>query len=279
MCPPLIVAAVVAVGVGVAAGVTAKAIGDANARGDFAEAMRLRKEAAAKYGSIILPKIDTILTQTIGPTELAKLQDGGAGKDAQLSALEKYKGLLAGGGNDAQTRLNNMQAQNEAGRINSGMQGQVSQEMAQRGMSGSGYEWAGRDSAAQAGANRAALMQAQGAADASGRYMSALGGYAGLGSNIREQDYGQQRDRAMAQDAINKWNAQNQQDVQKYNNTVSQGNFQNQLDLTNAQNNAMMGLANATAGEGQRKQADANAYGQVVQQGANTIGGALAKGA
>jgi hypothetical protein len=82
----------------------------------------------------------------------------------------------------------------------------------------------------------------------------------------------------LAQDAINRWNAQNQIDVAKYNNSVNQGSFENQLALTSAKANAINGVANATDTQALRKQQNANEYGQILQQGANNTAGMMVKG-
>lgn len=275
MCPPLLVAAVVIAAAGAAAAIAANAIGDAAARGDHEEAMRLRKEAAQKYSAVEMAQIDKILAQKLGPTELAAMNIDPTGREAQLSALEKFRTLMNNNGQDAQSRMAFMKAQAEAGRLDSGFQGRMQQQMARTGMAGSGLDYASQMQAQQGALQRAAEMQTQAAADAANRSFGAAQQVAGLGGSIRGQDYQQASDRAKAQDEINRWNAEQLDATARYNNYIEQQKFNNRMSQLQGETGQVIGMANANEAEAARTRAYAAQQGTAIQEGANGIAGGL----
>lgn len=138
-------------------------------------------------------------------------------RKAQLGALRDFQGIADAGGMDARSVANLAQAQSTIGQQERGSREAILQNAAQRGIGGSGLELAAQLQNQQSAADRMSLQGTQSAADANDRRLAALSQVAGLGGQIRGQDFGEQEKIASAQDAINRFNAANTQDVQMRN--------------------------------------------------------------
>ena len=133
-----------------------------------------------------------------------------------LINLSEAKGLNAIDQQALQEIVNeenrNLQAQND----------RILQDAMQRGVYGSGLELAQRLQNAQSSANRMSNRDMDIMSQAQQRALDALSSYGNLASNMRNQDYNEQAQRAKAQDAINQANWQN-----------VQGNANKNVDLRN----------------------------------------------
>lgn len=277
MCPPALVAAAIAIAVvGAAASITATEIAAAKARGDHEEAMRLRNEAASKYNAVDLAHIDRLVAEQLGETELSSIKNDPSIREAQMSALEKFKTLMNNNGEDAQSRMAFMKAQSEAGRVQSGMEGRLQQQMAQRGLAGSGMEYAGQLQTQQAGLQRASEMQTQAAADSANRAFGAAQQAGGLAGSIRGQDYQQASDRAKAQDSINRFNAEARDSAGRFNNMIDQMRYDNQLKRLAGETGQMQLAAEGYDAEGRRKLAQGQQEGAAINAAAQSSASAVA---
>lgn len=121
----------------------------------------------------------------------------------------------------------------------------VLQNARERGIGGSGLELANTLSNEQAAADRASAAGTTVAANAQQRALQAIQAAGGLGQSLESQAYGEQANKAAAQNAINQFNAQTANATNLYNvGTANQAQAQN---LANAQNiaNTNTGIANA----------------------------------
>jgi len=183
-------------------------IGYFMAAGDRDKARELIDQATALYAGLN-PNV-TVGTEGVvrqGGTEYDRLDP--TARINQLAALDQLKQVWSNQGLDPIARAQNAEAaaatEQEANALNNSLM----QDAAQRGMADSGTTMAARRSNAQAAANRAAQQNAQAAAAGQMRSMNALGTYLGGAGQVRQQD----ADRALAQDAINRFNAANEQAV------------------------------------------------------------------
>lgn len=159
-------------------------------------------------------------------------------------------------------------------------QGAILQEMAQRGVGGSGVELAARLSAGQASADRQSSEGDRLAQMAQSRALQAITQSGQLGSQIRSQDFGEQSDVAKARDVVNRFNTQNRQQIQQRNvaaqnqaklrnlqeqqriseASLAQQNYQQEKNkgLIQSQFDNQLGLASARAGQNQAASSAAN---------------------
>ena len=229
---------------------------------------------AADYSGI---QFDPVTGEAIhmGPSAMEGIALDPSTRAAQEAALLKLQGLSETGMDDVDmARL--VEIQNRVGMQERGSREAIMQNMAERGIRGSGLELA-----AQLSNNQAAAQQAQSEAlnvnaQAQQRALEALMNSGQMAGQMRSQDFAQEAQIAQASDAIKKFNAQQstamqnqnlanqnqakmlqyQQDMQaaqeaadaqnmtglsfidsqKYSNQMAQNQFGNQMNKINTQN-------------------------------------------
>ncbi len=246
------------------------------------------------------PELETAVN--LGPSAMDGISTNPAMRQAQLNALSKMQQIGDEGGMNLSDKASLNNIMNESNAQAKGQQDAIMQNMAARGMSGSGMEMVQRQMAAQNASNQAANAGLNVAAQAQQRALQAIMQSGQLGGQMQSQDFGQQAQKANAQDAISKFNAQNQQnilsqnvqsknqsqqwnanqsqnianqnvglnnDAQKYNNNLPQQNFNNQISKATgqvAQGNAMANTAT------QQGASNLGFYGNTLAAGANAYG-------
>ena len=247
------------------------------------------------------PELETAVN--LGPSEMAGIATDPALRQAQLNALAKLQEVGAAGGRDAQFLAEQSQLESDINRNLRGQQEAIMQNLATRGMSGSGQELVARQMSAQDAANRQAQMAMDAKAQAQQRALQALMQSGQLGGQMQAQDFGQAAQKAQAADAIARFNAANQQDVmsrnigaknqaqqynvgnaqnianqnvgtknqaQQYNLNLPQQQFQNQMTKSGA-------LSNVYGNRGQRsdleRQREMQLVGGLIETGAKAFGG------
>jgi hypothetical protein len=207
-------------------------------------------------------------------------------RQAQMNALAKLQDVGSAGGRDAQFNADANRLQTDVNTNTQGQEGAIMQNLATRGMSGGGNELVARNMAVQNGANRQAQMGMDLNAQAQQRALQAIMQGGQLGGQMQAQDFSQQTQKAQAAAAINKFNAQNQQQVitnntsaknnaqqwnaqntqttadkntevknqgQQYNLGLAQKNYDNQLAKYGIVNNASQAESNAQSNQAQRQ--------------------------
>lgn len=221
-----------------------------------------RMQALAAYSGLSIPQIQDQMVNydkyqqagTLNPAleQLVNQQQSGLNdvqidprlKASQMAALQSISGLSQGTPQAGDLAGFELARRNVAGEQQA-QQGKILQDMQQRGQGGSGAELLAKLKGNQSSTDELAKMDMQQAQQMQQAKLQAIQEQANLASGIRSQDYGQQADLAHAQDAINQWNAQNAQSVNRQN-TNTQNSAQ-QYNLTNAQqianNNTNVGNA------------------------------------
>jgi len=244
----------------------------------------------------LTPAMQSAIAQA--PSEFNKIVKNADTEAAQNRALSELSNIGYSGGlrlqdkaalQDATLRS---QAQARAGR-----QGIVD-EMARRGLSGSGYDVAAQLQGQQGDADRQAQASLQTAANAQDRSLKAIMGAGDLANKMSQQDFEQQAAKASAQDRINAFNTTNLRDVNAANtNATNASNYYNlnnaqriadqNTQLNNAQTmynkgliqqqyqNEMSRLAGAT-GESQALAGTTQRQGQLLGNTISNIGGSAA---
>ncbi len=268
-------------------------IGGLMSHGDKKRAQAAIQAALAQYSNINIPDEEKMKLALQSPTvqgilqpymqQAEQLQQSSMEninidprlRQAQMQALETLskmgeQGLTA----EDRTALN--QARRQVAGDAQARQGAILQNMAARGMGGSGVELAARLSESQDSADRSSQEADRLMAMAQRRMLEGVSAAAATGGQIRGQDYGEQENLARARDAIQQFNAQqragtqaanigalnqsqaqnlaekqriadvgvqtsNQQ--QQYNKQLAQQTFNNQMQLANAKANSLLGAA------------------------------------
>ena len=138
-------------------------------------------------------------------------------KAAQNRALSELSDM----GNQGGLRLQDKAALQESSLDNiareRGNRLAVSQQMANRGLGGSGFEVAAQLQGQQGQADRDARSSLDVASKAQDRALQAIMGAGDMATKYRGQDFNEQSARATAEDKINMFNTNNMQDVQQRN--------------------------------------------------------------
>jgi len=198
-------------------------------------------------------------------------------KQAQLSALGGLQ-QIGQNGMTIQDQANQNKVLSQQNSNEQGNRQAIQQSMAQRGMGGSGFDLASQMLNQQQSANRANQTGTDIAAQAQARSLQAMQGAGQLGSQMQGQDFGQQSQQARAQDAINRFNTQNQQQVGGQN--TQRQNAAQQYNLGQAQTLSDKNTATANNQQVQNNQYNNDYYNQQFQRAQavagqqNTVAGA-----
>ena len=158
----------------------AAVIGALIASGQDAAAASERQKIADKYKDLPLPVLDRVVAEKLPPDAAARYTKATQSTQAQSSVLEKFMDSVNNRGETPEDRAAVLRMQQAAGGIASGAMSAVSRQMATRGLTGSGMDFAMKQGGAQAAANRANAMGIEAAAAANTRYMDALRGAGGV---------------------------------------------------------------------------------------------------
>lgn len=167
-----------------------------------------------KLQGVLSPEMEEAIRQD--PSLLSQFSADPQLRAAQMGALENLR-QLGQTGLDATDRAAYNQLRLEAARDAKAQQDSILQNMQARGMAGSGQELAAKLMSAQ---NQAQIQSAQGdklAADAAQRRLQAIAQSGQLGSQLEQQQFGEAAAKASAQDAINRFNTANQQQIMSAN--------------------------------------------------------------
>lgn len=214
-----------------------------------------------------------------GPTALNGVAVNPEDESAQESQMAALSNLANNGGRNAAMTQNLAQIQQGQNANAAGQRGAVMQNAASRGMGGSGTELLGELAANQNAQSNQNAQDLGVAANAQNTALNAGMGAAQIGSNLEAQDYGQQANKAQAQDAISRFNSGQNTGVSEYNagvgNQAQQYNTGLQEQDYQNQYGKAQGLANANMGSANFNQAQAN---MGAQQAGNLVGGAVKLG-
>lgn len=269
-------------------------IGQQNAKDDYGRSEALRQQALQQFQDLYVPTreeqeialnpyqyqgdFDPLRESAVdlGPSEYESINLDPATRDAQMAALAQMQEMASNPEATAMDRARMAGITADANRAAQGQRAAVMQNMRQRGLAGSGMELVAQMQANQGAAEQANREGMALQAQAQQRALDALYNSAGLAGDIRGQDTRQAENKAAAIDAINRFNAQNQQGVRGRNtdrmnqaglrNLDSRQQMQNaNTDLRNQQQTYNKGLYQTQFGnELVKKQGLSGQYGQMA---------------
>ena len=269
-------------------------------------AKREREQQYAAYANIPLPtaadlayhlgnenyvgdtQVAPLVTQQLGPSAYEQISVDPRLQASQNAALAQYTQLANGQMSDADKAAFQMAQRTAAGQAQA-KQGQILQEMQQRGQGGSGAELIARLQGAQSSTDQLQAAQLQQAQAMQQARLQALSQQAGLSSQMENQQYGQQANLAQARQAINNFNAQNAQQVannlwgaqnqaNQINQSMRQGVNLNNTNINNTQAERQANIPQIQFGNQMSRAGGVSGAlgGQAAanqQQAANTAGG------
>lgn len=162
-----------------------------------------RPELVGEYQAMLEQTPEELATQMAGVSTDPRLAQ--AQMQALQSLTERGEQGLSAMDRAAFDQLQRSVAQQEQSR----QQG-ILQNMAQRGVGGSGMELAARLQSSQNAADRAQQEAMQLAAQSQQARLQALAQAGALGGNVRQQEFGEKSDVARAKDVMSQFNLQNQ---------------------------------------------------------------------
>ena len=235
------------------------------------EANRRYDEALQYYEGIGVPPEEAqriaLEAAQVGPSALEDVSVDPRLRGQQMQALEQLSQFGEAGLTDSEKAQQQMMMRDVAGQAQA-REKSILQDMAQRGMSGSGAELAARLGSSQAAAERGSMEQAQLAGQAQQRALQAITQGAGMAGQIRGQEYGEQSEAARAADEIARFNAANraqaQQQQEIHNKALAAQGFQQQMQLAGSK-------AGVKTGQGAMA---AQQAAQTLQQGQTAAEGA-----
>lgn len=154
------------------------------------------------------PELEQDLSDAVAESELAKIEEDPAIREAQMEALTamQKRGKV---GLAAEDRAALNQVRSEVQRDSEAKRQQILQQMQARGMGGSGAELMAQLQSAQGAADQAAAGSDTIMAQASQRALEALGQSSRMAGEVRGQDLGVEEMKARAIDERNKFLAEN----------------------------------------------------------------------
>ena len=136
---------------------------------------------------------------------------------AQKQALQQLQDIASQGGLTATDKAQLNDIQTEQNTVAKGRNEAILSNARERGIGGSGLELTSRLLNEQEAANRASTQGTQVAANAEQRALQSLQAAGQLGGQMEAAQYGQQANKAQAQNAIDRFNAETQQQTNLYN--------------------------------------------------------------
>lgn len=203
--------------------------------------MALALEKLVSQGELTPEQAQTVLQDQ---SSLGSYSNDPRLRQALLAALSQLQDIGSSGGLTDQDRAALLEQQMSTGAQERGSREAILQNMAARGLSGSGNELNAQLQNAQNSATRGALEGSQVAAMARQRALDALLGGGQMAGQMQAQDFGQAAAKAQAQDTINRFNAANSMQTNQFN--VGNMNQAMAANLANRQNiaNQNVGIAN-----------------------------------
>jgi hypothetical protein len=167
----------------------------------------------------------TLTPEQLQATELRNILRNEKARQSQLGVLGEYEDLSQTG-LTAVDRAALTDIQNQIATQERGQREAILQNMAQRGLSGSGTELAANLLAGQSAAQRASQMGMDQASQAQQARLQVLGNVAQMGRGLEETDFERAQRQAQASDVINQFNVQNK-------NVAQAQNLANKQDIMN----------------------------------------------
>lgn len=180
----------------------------------------------------------------MGRSAFEDIKSDPALRDAQMASLGKLDEIIAGGGMTARERANMERVRSDVNAADRGRRDAILQNMASRGMGGSGMELLAALDSGQAATDREAQAGLDQAAAAEERALEAIMQKGQMAGSMRGQDFDQASRVAQAHDAIDQFNAAAANSMSQFN--TGAANDMTRFNTGNKLNTALANRAYTT---------------------------------
>lgn len=242
-------------------------------KGDREAARKLIEQAAAM--DIPLPELEDVVAEQVGPSAFEDIRTDPNLRNAQMAALDRLLQIDQEGGLMLSDRANLNRIIGETTQAAQSNNAAVRENMAARGVGGSGAEIALQHANNQAAAQRAAKAGMDTAAMAQQRALDAIMARGSMAGNVRKQDFGEQAQAAQARDIISRYNADSRSRAAYHNSDLDQRRYTNQLRRAEIQKQGKKDMANWHQNEAQAKAQVVGGAANAAAYGAQGVGNYL----
>jgi len=205
------------------------------------EDMQLQLEQLVQQGRLTPDQAQAILQ---GDSSFDQINEDPSLRNAQLQALSQLQEITDSGGLTAMDKAQINEIQGAMNQQERGSRNAIMQNAQSRGVANSDMAMASQMLNQQESAQRGSQQGMDVAAQAQQRALDAIAQSGQLGGQIRGQDFGQNAQKAQAQDMINQFNTQNRQNVNMANTQANNQAQQYNLDQRQNISNQNVGLRN-----------------------------------
>lgn len=216
------------------------------------EEQELELQTLVSQGELTAEQAQTMLAER---SDMNNISTDPAMKKAQMDALLGLQDISGNGGMTTMDKANLSKIQSQEDSAQRGKREAILQNAQARGMGGSGLELMSQMQNQQESATRQSQRDLDVAGMAQQRALDALMQGGSMAGQIQNQDFNQQAAKAQANDAISKFNAQNQ-------NQMSQFNAGQRTDVNKANLSERQRIADANVGTMNQQQAHNKGLGQ-----------------
>lgn len=218
----------------------------ADAKAPTAEELSYQLQQLVEQGSLTPEQAQAALAEQ---SAMAGVSTDPNMKQAQMEALQGLQDISSNGGMTTMDQANLSKIANEEATRSRGAREAILQNAQARGMGGSGMEIMAQLQNQQDSVTRQSQRDLDVAGMAQQRALEALMQGGQMAGQMQNQDFNQQAQKAQAQDAISRFNAQNQQQANLTNTAAN--NSAQAANLNNKQNvaNANVGIRNDQAAQ------------------------------
>lgn len=256
-----------------AAGPIIALIGRAIAEGDYAKARELRQQALDEYGEDMLPVIDTVVAQEVGPSAFEGIKEDPAMRGAQADTVAELRNVYESEGNTPADVAAMRLAQNEVSGRAASDYANNAQRLARQGQQGNAVLSSALSASSGADAVGAtANMAMQNQVAARQRALQALLQSGNMAGDVRQQDAQSAQAKAGAQDRISMFNSGARADAANQNNDNAFNMSRSRIGLANSRNNARGVLAADFGASAQRTNETAAGLGNAVTSAGSGFG-------
>lgn len=207
---------------------------------------------------LVLDQQDPNTIESLDPSQMASISTDPRYKNAELTALSDLE-QRSRSGLTPQDEADMFRLQQQVNTENRGRVGAIRDQMASRGMGGSGMDAMMQLQSAQDAGEREALAAMEKAGQTQNARMSATQQLGQLGSNLQGREFAQKQAQAQAADSIKKFNAANRIGAQ-------QSNLQSANTARTANFNRANNVSDQNASSGYKYRTDALQGGQRVAE-------------
>ncbi len=239
---------------------------------DRATALDILQKSYDQSGNLDVPQLQKLITHQIGPSAYNQIKEDPEFRSQQAASDKGLQDVIDQGGLTLADKAALNAVRNKIATTESAGRNSITADMARRGTLDSGAQMAMQAANAQAAEGQANQAGEYTAGQAQARALQALQQKWSNANTAGNQDYNRQAQRAGANDAISRANAEALNSTDRYNSTLPGQQFGMNLQRQQLQNSTSANLANVYGANADRTQDTAAGIGKGAGQGIAAYG-------